>query len=145
MIDAAGPDDRLNQIATLTQRLTDLLAAEAAAFEAHRPQDVMGSTEETVRLANVYRHESIRIKADPSLLAGADPAARERLIQATRTFEAVLARHGRAVTAAKTVTEGLVQAIAEEVASTRAARAPYGSRARVPAPDATAITLNRTA
>jgi hypothetical protein len=57
----------------------------------------------------------------------------------------VLARHGRAVTAAKTVTEGLVQAIAEEVAATRAARAPYGATARVPAADASAITLNKTA
>ncbi len=145
MIDASGPDDRVQQLAKLTQRLTDLLAAEAAAFEAHRPQDVAGSTEETVRLANVYRHESVRIKADPSMIAGADPAARGRLIQATQTFEAVLARHGRAVTAAKTVSEGLVQAIAEEVAATRAARAPYGATARVPASDASAITLNKTA
>jgi hypothetical protein len=145
MIDAVDANDRVAQLTRLTQRLTDMLAVEAAAFEAHRAQDVAGQTEEMVRLANVYRHESIRLKADPGLIAEAAPAAREKLVVATQTFEAVLARHGRAVAAAKEVAEGMVQAIVEEVAATRTARAPYGSTARVAAPDASAIALNKTA
>ncbi|HTI68248.1 MAG TPA: flagellar basal body protein [Caulobacteraceae bacterium] len=145
MIAAADTDDRVAQLTGLTERLTKLLAAEAAAFEARRPQDTAPSAEETIRLANLYRHESVRIKADPSLVAGTSPAAHKRLMQATQTFEAVLARHGRALAAAKTVTEGLVQAIAEEVAATRSARSPYGANARAPAADASAITLNRRA
>lgn len=145
MIDASGADDRVQQLIGLTRRLTDLLAAEAAAFEARKPHQAAPSSDETARLANAYRHESMRIKADPSLIAGVSAAARERLIQVTQTFEAVLARHGRALAAAKTVTEGIVQAIAEEVAAARSAAAPYGADARAPKADASAITLNKRA
>lgn len=145
MIAAADADDRIEQLTRLTERLTGLLATEAAAFEARRPEAAAPSAEETARLANRYRHESARIKADPSLISPAAPQARQRLIAATQTFEAVLARHGRALAAAKEITEGLVQAIAEEVAATRAAAAPYGPGGRAPTGDASAITLNRRA
>ena len=145
MISAHDAADRVEQLGVLTRRLTDLLAAEAAAFEARRPQDVAAGSEETVRLANLYRHESARIKADPGLIAEAPLAARRTLMETTQAFEAVLARHGRALAAAKTVTEGIVQAIAEEVVAARKARTPYGADGRTPAPDGAAITLNKRA
>lgn len=138
-------DDRVAQLTGLTERLTELLTAEAAAFEARRPHEAAPMSEETARLANLYRHESARIKADPSLVADAPAAARRRLVRSTQSFETVLARHGRALAAAKQITEGIVQAIAEEVASVRDARSPYGANARAPAADASAITLNRRA
>ena len=145
MIVANGPEDRVIQLIDLTQTLTGLLAAEAVAFEARRPHDVAAGGPEIARLANLYRHETLRIKNDPALISSASRAARQKLIEATGAFEAVLARHGRALMAAKTVTEGLVQAIAEEVAATRQARSPYGANARTPSADATAITLNKRA
>ena len=138
-------DDRVAQLTGLTERLTELLSAEVAAFEARRPHEAAPMSEETARLANMYRHETARIKADPSLIADAPAAARRRLVRSTETFEAVLGRHGRALAAAKQVTEGIVHAIAEEVAATRDARSPYGSNARAPAANASAITLNRRA
>jgi hypothetical protein len=145
MIAAADADDRIEQLTRLTERLTRLLTAEAEAFEARRPQQVAASSEETARLANTYRHESVRIKADPSLISAAPAAARAKLIKATQSFEAVLARHGRALAAAKRITEGLVGAIAEEVAAARTARAPYRATARTGLADASAITLNQRA
>ena len=54
-------------------------------------------------------------------------------MRATEAFEAVLARHGRALEAAKTVTEGLVRAIAEEVARSRSAGTGYGPGAQTQA------------
>ena len=57
----------------------------------------------------------------------------------------MLARHGRAVTAAKTLTEGLVHAIAKEVAAQRGRAAGYGPTAMAARGDASAITLNRRA
>lgn len=145
MINAVDPADRAEQMTRLTERLTGLLALEAAAFEARRPQDAVGNAEETARLANVYRHESMRMKQDPSLLEGIGKEAHARLVRATEAFEAVLSRHGRALAAAKIVTEGLVRAIADEVAGARAAAAPYSPAGRTGTPDATAITLNKTA
>ena len=146
-ISATDAADRVDQLIVLTERLTELIALDAQAFEQRRPQDAASNIEETSRLANVYRHESARVRANPGLIAGAPLAQRTRLIRATEAFDAVLARQGRALEAAKTVTEGLVRAIADEVASQRSGAGGYGPSATSPAPTgaATAITLNRRA
>jgi hypothetical protein len=140
---AGDPTQRVEQLIVLTERLTQFLNAELKAFEARRPQDAAANSAETQRLANVYRHESARIRADPTLIAGAPEPLRQRLMEVTKLFDAVLARHGRALYAAKTITEGLVRAIAEEVAGQRRRVAAYGPEARQYKADASAITLNR--
>jgi hypothetical protein len=142
---AIDSDDRCRQLITLTERLTERLKDEIKAFESRRPHTVAASSQETLRLANLYRHESARIRSDPSLLFGARAELRARLVQATTAFQAVLARHGRSVAAARTVTEGLVHAIAREVASRRTRGIGYGPSARAALGDASAITLNRRA
>ena len=138
--------ERVDQLILLTERLTGLVAEQAQAFESHRPQDAAGLIEETGRLANLFRHESARIRGNPDLIAGAALAQRQRLRQATEAFDAVLARQARAVGAIKTVTEGLVRAIAEEVASQRHQGTTYGAGGQQsPTAAATAITLNKRA
>jgi len=138
--------ERVEQLILLTERLTELVAQSAQAFEARRPQDAAGLVGETGRLANLYRHESTRIRGNPSVIAGVSLTQRTRLVRATEAFDAVLARQARAVGAAKTVTEGLVRTIAEEVATRRQKGASYGADATTAAtPAATAITLNRRA
>lgn len=138
--------ERVEQLILLTERLTSLVADQAKSFEARRPQDAAVQVEETGRLANLYRHESARIRGNPGLIVSADPAQRIRLTRATEAFDAVLARQARAVGAMKTVTEGLVRAIAEEVASQRNKGASYGPGAlQTPTAAATAITLNKRA
>jgi hypothetical protein len=138
--------ERVDQLILLTERLTHLVALGAQAFEARRPQDAAAYVDETGRLANLYRHESARIRGNPDLIAGVDLRRRARLVRATEAFDAVLARQTRAVAAAKTVTEGLVRAIAEEVATQRQKGASYGPGALPGATAAaTAITLNKRA
>jgi hypothetical protein len=140
--DAAG---RVLQLITLTERLTALITEQVQAFEARRPHEAALNAEETGRLANLYRHESLRVQSRPDLLAGAPFELRKRLIVSTRAFDAVLARHGRAVEAAKIITEGLVRAIAEEIARQRGAVAGYGPKAKQAMRPATSLTLNRRA
>ena len=142
---AQGPDDRAAQLLALTERLAERLSAETALFEARRPQAVAASLAATAELAALYRGEHVRLRREPSLLKGASPARLAALRAATQRFEAVLARHGRAVHAARTVTEGLVQAVAAEVARTRSAAAGYGPGARPARADTSAITLNARA
>jgi hypothetical protein len=143
---AQDATDRVDQLIILTERLTALLAEESRAFESRRPQDAAPHIEETQRLANLYRHESARVRANPGLVAGAPAAQRLRLLKATEAFDSVLARHARALEAAKTVTEGLVRAIAEEVAGQRTAVCAYGPGAsQSQGTTATAITLNKRA
>jgi len=142
---AVDENDRVEQLIALTRRLIDRLTAETLAYESRRPQDAAAGSAETLRLANLYRHESMSIRQNPGLIRGARAELRQRLIEATKAFHAVLARHGRAVAAAKTLTEGLVQAIATEVAAQRSRAAGYGPAARARPGDASAITLNRRA
>ncbi len=145
-LSAIDAEDRVEQLILLTERLTALIALEAQAFEERRPQDAAVHLEETSKLANVYRHESTRVRANPALVAGAPLAQRQRLIRATEAFDSVLARQGRALEAARTVTEGLVHAIAGEVASKRTTGAGYGRGGEAsPLATATSIALNKKA
>lgn len=138
--------ERVDQLILLTERLTGMIADAAAAFEQRRPQDALKDIEETSRLANLYRHESTRVRADPGLVAAAPLDQRTRLVRATEAFDAVLARQGRALEAAKTITEGLVRAVAEEVAAQRTKGVSYGADGVTTANRAaTAITLNKRA
>jgi hypothetical protein len=138
--------DRVEQLVILTERLTALIAEQAQAFEERRPRDAAGLMDEMARLANLYRHESARIRADVGLISGAPAELRQRLTRATEAFDAVLARQGRAIEAARTITEGLVKCIAEEVASQRQQASVYGaSGQQSAAAAATAITLNKRA
>ena len=140
---AADASDRVEQLILLTDRLTGLIALEAQAFEARRPHEAAQYLDETQRLANIYRHESARVRREPAMVAAAPADQRARLLRATEAFDAVLARQARALEAAKTVTEGLVKAIAEEVASQRSAGLGYSGLSANGA--ATAITLNQSA
>ena len=145
-IAANDATDRVEQLIVLTERLTELIAGQAQAFEDRRPQDAAALLDETSRLANLYRHESARVRADTAMVQGAPLAARTRLIRATEAFDAVLARQGRAIEAARTVTEGLVKCIAEEVAAQRTQGSTYGAGGvQAPGATATAITLNKRA
>jgi hypothetical protein len=138
--------ERVEQLIILTERLTTLVAEQAKAFEKRRPHDAAGYVEETSRLANLYRHESARVRANPGLISAAAAPQRLRLRRATEAFDAVLARQARAVGAVKTVTEGLVRAIAEEIAGQRQKGVSYGAGGRQnQATAATAITLNKRA
>ena len=142
---AALASERARQLTALTEELTDRMISEIRAFEARRPQDAAGSIAETQEMANRYRRESARVKADPSLIAGASASERSGLMRATEAFDAVLARHGRAIEAAKTVTEGIVRSVAEEVVARRTTGAGYGPGAAAVSGSSTAITLNKRA
>lgn len=145
MSDSQMASERVGQLLVLTRRLTERLAAEAEAFETHRAHEVAQGVVETQELANVYRREAARVKADRGLIAAAPAAERKVLADATRAFEQVLERHAKALQAAKEISEGLIQAIAREIASARAKGVGYGAGGRAPQGDARAVALNRTA
>ena len=142
---ASSPADHVEQLITLTERLTQLLAEQTRLFEARRPQEAALITAQSADLANLYRREAARLRTNPHLIVTAPADRRRRLVEVPRSFDATLIRHGRSVHAAKTVTEGLIRAIAFEVARRRSPAAGYGPRARVLSGDGSAITLNRRA
>ena len=134
----------LEAMLALTEQLTGLLADQALAFEQHRPQDVAPRLPDVARLTTLYRAGAAHVRSQPTLLEEATPEFRRRLLAATEAFEAALDRQGRALAASKTVTEGLVKAVADEIAARRGLGQPYGPGA-IRRPAATAITLNQRA
>lgn len=139
-------DEYVRHLIALTEQLTERMRVDADAFEARRPQEAAARIDETQKLANIYRHESDKVRQNPALIVGAQLQLRQRLARASEAFEVALERHGRTVFALKTVTEGVVRAIGEEVARARAATQGYGPGARMATPNgAIPIALNRTA
>lgn len=136
---------RVRQLTALTLRLTERLEAETLAFADGRPQDVASGLAETQEMANLYRRDSAHVKANPTLLSGAPLEDRKTLINATREFDAVLTRHGRAVDAARQISEGLVRAIAAEVTAARTPASAYAADGRASLGDGRAVAINRMA
>lgn len=143
MLAARDPAERVELLIRLTERLTALLDRETELFRARRPQDAAPFQPEKTELATLYRRETARIGKDPALVVGAPAPRRVALADATRRFHDALALNQRAGEALRTISEGIVRAVAEEVARRRAAPA-YGPAASTAAPAGAAITLNRT-
>src|SRR5512135_3495686 len=95
-------DEHVQRLIILTERLTQQIALDADAFEARRSHEAAARIEQTAKLANLYRHETARVKQEPRVVASASADLRRKLIRASEAFEAVLVRHGRALHAAKT-------------------------------------------
>ncbi len=138
MSDTELAQARVRQLTALTLRLTERLEAETLAFADGRPQDVASGLAETQEMANLYRRDSAHVKANPALLSGAPLDDRKTLIDATREFDAVLTRHGRAVDAARQISEGLVTAA-------RTPASAYAADGRASLGDGRAVALNRMA
>ncbi len=124
---ADGAQDRAEQLAIITTRLAALVEEDVRRIGARSPPLMGAQAEERNRLANAYRLELARIKQDPSLIAGAAPGALEKLKQDTQSLQDTLAAHELALGALKTVSEGLVQAMAEEVTRQRGGSLNYGA------------------
>lgn len=136
---------RVQHLTRLTRDLTERLTLEMEAMRAHRAQDLTQGMAQTQEMANLYRRESVQVKANPGLIASAPEADRNALIDATQAFESVLSEHALTVEAARQVSEGLVRTIAAEVAGARAQGVGYGASGQAAQGDGRAVTLNRTA
>jgi hypothetical protein len=138
--------DRAEQLLVATERLTALIEEETRLIEARQPPLAGAAAEEKNRLANAYRLELARIKQDQSLINAAPPALLSALRLRTETLHQALAKHEIALNAVKLITEGLVQAMAEEVARQRGSAGGYGARGAIEAPGGpTPTILDRSA
>jgi hypothetical protein len=118
--------ERADQLLVIARRLVALVRAEVEALKARRLDGGSADFAEKERLAHAWRLEVNQIRANPSVLAGATTAQKAALREVSHELESVLEGHTQALEAMKTVTEGLVKAIADEVAATRRAPAAYG-------------------
>lgn len=139
--------ERADALLRLTARLTELIRSETQMIQRRRPQDAVALQDEKSKLANIYRGEVARAKAEPSRFAGAPAAIKNELRRATEIFHTALAENARAVTAMKVITEGVVRAIADEAERQRNTGNGYGPSAtqRPQRKAGLSIALNQTA
>jgi hypothetical protein len=143
---ADDPQDRAEQLLLVTERLTALIGEETRRIDARQPPLDGAEAEEKNRLANAYRLELARIKQDRTLIEGARPETLAQLRTTTVALHEALAAHESALNAVKVVSEGLVQAMAEEVARQRGGEAQYGAKGDLATPSAPVATvLDRSA
>jgi hypothetical protein len=137
---------RAEQLVMVTERLTALVAEDTRRIEARQPPLDGAEGEEKNRLSNIYRLELTRIKHDRSLIEGAAPETLTQLRTSTEKLHETLAAHEMALNAVKMVSEGLVHAMAEEVARQRTGDAQYGANGGLAAPvSPTPTVLDRSA
>jgi hypothetical protein len=133
--------DRAEQLLLVTERLTALVAEDTRRIEARLPPLDGAEGEEKNRLANAYRLELARIKHDRSLIEGAEPQTLTKLRQITVALHETLAAHETALSAVKLVSEGLVHAMAEEIARQRTGDASYDAGGGLASPVAPTPTV----
>lgn len=141
-------DERAEQLLAMTLRLAGLVDAEIEAVKARRLDASGANWDEKERLVHAWRLEVSRIKADPSQMTGLSQARRDALKAAARDLEDKLQAHERALSAARTVTEGLVRSIAAEIAESRSAPVGYGAKgapATMPRREASGFAVNAKA
>jgi hypothetical protein len=140
--------DRADQLLVIATRLVALVRSEVEALKARKLDGGSADFAEKERLAHAWRLEVNQVRADPSVLAGATAAQKAALRDVAHELETLLETHTQALEAMKTVTEGLVRAIADEVAASRRAPAAYGRSGSLqgPRPDAASgIAVNAKA
>lgn len=133
--------ERVEQLLIVTGRLTELIGEEARRIEARESPLDGAAAEERNRLANAYRLELGRIKHEPALIATAPSPLLDELRAKTTALNTTLAHHETALAAVKAVTEGLVQAMAEEVTRQRGGANGYGESGMLSRPIGPAPTI----
>jgi hypothetical protein len=133
--------DRAEQLVMITERLTALVIEETRRIDARQPPLDGAAADEKNRLANAYRLELARIKLDRTLIEAAPSALLTQLRQRTGAMHDALAAHDIALNAIKLVTEGLVQAMAEEVVRQRGGDANYNAQGAMAQPKAPGAAL----
>lgn len=144
-IAAHDPEDRVEQLISLTKRLSDLMVTETKALKAREIDASSRDWEEKERLAHTYRMEMSDLSKNSEQLVSLPADLRKVLFETTRRFQEILADHGKALAAMQKISEGLVEAIAREVASEANGPRGYGASGQQDGMRASGLAVNAKA
>lgn len=119
----ANPD----RLIALAERLTRALEDDIAALERGRPREMRTIEPEIQQLAALFARESAAVNVAAVKSLPADK--RSKLTDTTRRFQEALSRQTRMIKRMKSVSEGMIHAIAEDVARKKTAMRPYAPTA----------------
>lgn len=128
------PEGPVRRLIAHTEDLTSVIRREITILEARRPSDIAPLQAEKAELSNAYEHEFKAVKQNQKLLGDKDSPVRQRLREVTETFNSELVRLGRILLRMKSVSEGMIHAIGQEVSRRRQSVRNYSPDAEVKEP-----------
>ncbi|MCF8466791.1 MAG: hypothetical protein K9G33_05270 [Sneathiella sp.] len=115
-------------------RLSDILKEENILLSDNNPKSFSASLAEKTRLVAIYNQQMSLIKKNPETYRAYPKADIDSLKKISEVFYAVLDTHFRKLSTVKTVTEGLVKSVADEIAKKKAPPRAYNSLAAISNP-----------
>lgn len=131
----------------ISTRLAAILDLENELLRTRKPREIASMQEEKSDLALKFSSEMETLRRSPELLDGAPHEERDELRVVSERFQAALRENQRLLFATKSVTEGIIRAVAHEVEKTNSEVTAYNDRAGMngtPAHKPTSIALNQT-
>lgn len=138
----------LLDLIVITERLADLMGRENEILRGMRPSDICELQKDKTDLAQSYERRMRLVREDPTIVAEASKALREKLLEVTMRFEAVLAENERTLRAVKSVSERVMKIIVTTATEQRSAPAYSSTGLMNVGPTAAgrrsvAVTLNK--
>jgi hypothetical protein len=118
----------------IISRLKDILETENELLAQNKPHEFSTHLAEKSRLVAIYNQQMTLIKQDPGKYKAFPKADIDNLKQASETFYSTLDAHFRKLSTVKTVTEGLVKSVAEEVLKKKSPPNAYTASASLSTP-----------
>ncbi|MBL4665979.1 MAG: hypothetical protein JKY04_01280 [Sneathiella sp.] len=119
------------ELAEKISRLCQILEFENELLELKSPQSMTEHQGEKSRLVAIYNQQMMLIKEKPSHFKKYPKAEIDHLKSVSSLFYEALDTHFRKLSTVKTVTEGLVKAVADEVAKKNAPPKTYSANASI--------------
>lgn len=113
----------------LSQRLSEILETENEMLRTRRPREIAQLQEEKSQLALRFSREMETLRNNPNLVENAVESERDELREGSQRFQEALSENQRLLFATKTVTEGIIRAVANEVEKSNAKAAGYNKQA----------------
>ena len=115
-----------------TLRLIDVLEGEIEMLRGMNPDEMQALQHDKIVLAAAYESQLKRLRDRPELTGPLSEELRAELREATAYFQEVLAANERALRAARTATDGVLQAVVDAAnrQDPRASYSPKGRQAR---------------
>ena len=117
---------RIERLISMAERLVVALEADIAALKAGKPADMKSMSPEIQRLSALYGREAQNF--DIRIAKSAPLTLRQKFVAITAKFRDVLMLHTRMLTRVKNASEGMIQAIAQEVERMNQTSRTYGPR-----------------
>ncbi|WND01910.1 hypothetical protein QGN29_10135 [Temperatibacter marinus] len=138
-----GPGQRLIDI---TEQLTSLIKQETGFLLSRATKDAANLHGEKSRLMALYKTTLHHLQVNEHLLGPKESAIRGFIRKVTDSFRDALKEHTRVVIRMKSISEGIIRSIGEEVTKQNRPVVGYGANAAMVAPKSattTSISLNQ--